>query len=217
MKKITIYKLRKVAYLALKNSIRLHQDSVLLYKHKSYPSARQLSILAMEELGKAKELENYYFQLSGGGMQFDPDEEEKYFRLFYSHPWKEGAAIFREMMDFSPKYIELVEKSSLEIEKQRSTYVGMDRIKGKVNLDGRIRSPFSISESKAKQQISLMNDILLEICYFKLSQNGYFSIEEMDELIKNSFQKRLRNWKSRSGIKSKRWLKVWNERFRKTA
>jgi AbiV family abortive infection protein len=59
-KNISYYKLRRIVYLALKNAIRLHLDSIFLFKNKSYPSALQLSILTLEELGKAKELELYY-------------------------------------------------------------------------------------------------------------------------------------------------------------
>lgn len=48
------YKFRKIAEESLKNALRLHTDSTLLFYHGSFPSAFQLSVLALEELAKAK-------------------------------------------------------------------------------------------------------------------------------------------------------------------
>jgi AbiV family abortive infection protein len=182
--------------------------------HKSYPSSIQLSIIAMEELGKAKELENYYFHQSVEGLPLSTDEEDNYFKLYYSHTWKQGAAIDSGMFEYSPKFVKFVEDSKLETTKQISTYVGLDKVKGKANYAGRVRSPFTITEKKAKQQISLINDILLEMCDLNVRQEGYFWIDQMDKLIDKIMYKRLKTiWKSRSGIKSRRWSKIWVKRL----
>lgn len=42
---ISKYKLNKIATESLRNTIRLHFESVLLYEHGSYPSALQLSVM----------------------------------------------------------------------------------------------------------------------------------------------------------------------------
>ncbi len=56
---ITKYKLNKLATESLRNVLRLHFDSVLLYENESYPSAFQLSVLAIEELSKANWIDHY--------------------------------------------------------------------------------------------------------------------------------------------------------------
>ena len=60
-KPITKYKFKKLAAESLKNGLRLHFDSILLYRSKSYPSALQLSILALEEISKSYWIEHYYY------------------------------------------------------------------------------------------------------------------------------------------------------------
>lgn len=45
-------KIVRMSILCYKNSLRLHQDSIYLYKKRRYPSANALSIIALEEMGK---------------------------------------------------------------------------------------------------------------------------------------------------------------------
>ena len=55
------YKFKRLAIESLRNAIRLHLDSISLFEIESYPSAFQLSVLAMEEFSKAKWLEHYIY------------------------------------------------------------------------------------------------------------------------------------------------------------
>ncbi len=50
---ISKYKLNKIAAESLRNSIRLHFDSILLYENGSYPSAFQLSVWTLEVVLKS--------------------------------------------------------------------------------------------------------------------------------------------------------------------
>jgi hypothetical protein len=53
------------------------------------------------------------------------------------------------------------------------------------------------------------------MCYLNLAQDGYFDIEIMDQLVGKRFQSKLRKyWVYKSGIKSKRWQKLWLEKLR---
>lgn len=56
---VNLRKVEKMAYLALENGLRLHQDSILLFNNKRYPSAYFLSILALEEIGKFFLIEDF--------------------------------------------------------------------------------------------------------------------------------------------------------------
>ena len=177
---ITYYKLGRIAYLALQNSIRLHFDSILLFKNKSYASALHISILALEELGKAQELDHYHWTSKTNNGLLPPDEEEKYLKLYYSHQWKQGAAIKRNMFNYSPSFLSLIDEKKLEQKKQNSMYVGLPLKNGKINYKSRVKSPFSIKREEAKKIISLINDILLEMCFYNLAQAGYFNVNGMD-------------------------------------
>ncbi|MHC4642033.1 MAG: AbiV family abortive infection protein [Planctomycetota bacterium] len=205
-KNISFYKLEKLAQLSLKNAIRLHFDSILLYKNKSYPSAFQLSVLALEEIGKAKELEVYYFHSKFDSGPMEPKDEEKYLGLHFSHQWKQKAFLARELFDYSPAYVKLIEEKKLEWKKQKATYVGLKLNKGKVDFSSRIHAPFSFSSKDAKQQISLINDALLDMCNVNMQEDGVFWIEGMNDLIDNNLHNMLKhNWKFRSQLKSRRW------------
>ena len=54
-------KFQHLAGQSLRNAIRLHFDSILLYKHKSFPSSFFISVIAMEELGKAYWADHFVF------------------------------------------------------------------------------------------------------------------------------------------------------------
>lgn len=202
-----------MAYLALKNTIRLHLDSILLFEHRSFASSLQMSILAMEELGKASELEHYVFH-ARGDCRPRPDEEQRWLSLLYNHHWKQGAAVGRDMIEYSPKFIQFVRDKKLDETKQNATYVGLRRARGRIDVTGRIQSPFAITSSRARKQISLVNDILLEMCRINLAQEQYFDLERMDSLIDLKLRNHLKAmWKSRSGMRSSKWAKHWTSQW----
>ena len=210
-------KLEKMAYLALKNAVRVHLDSILLFEHGSFPSSLQMSILAMEELGKACELEHYWFHARIDSRE-TPEEEQQWLLLLFNHPWKQQAAVGRDMLEYSPKFIHFVQNRKLEVTKQRATYVGLRKTHRGIDIAGTIQSPFAVKSAFPRKQISLINDILLEMCRVNLAQNQYFDIESMNSLINRKLTSHLKlKWKRRSGIKSSRWLIEWISRIKKRA
>jgi AbiV family abortive infection protein len=52
-KNLNLRKLQQVAALAMRNGIRLHFESITMYDSESYGTALFLSVIAMEEIGKA--------------------------------------------------------------------------------------------------------------------------------------------------------------------
>ena len=60
-KAVNSHKIERMSVLALKNAIRLHSDSVVLFNNRSYPSAFFLSVLALEEIGKTFQLMDFYY------------------------------------------------------------------------------------------------------------------------------------------------------------
>jgi AbiV family abortive infection protein len=207
------YKLRRLSTEAFKNGLRLHFDSILLFNNESYPSAFQLSVLAMEEFSKSNWVEHYYSSsITNNGF---PDEvfEQKWLKLLYLHPRKQTAFFgWSAALDYSPKFVKFVQDRKLELKKQRATYVGLDKIKSKIDIKSRISIPTKIKEVDAKQMISMINDHLSEICHRKMIQEIYFDLEEKDELITKELQLRLKKWKYKSGLRSTRWFKEWTRK-----
>lgn len=208
------YKFKKLAEESLRNGIRLHFDAILLFSHESYASALQLSIISMEEIAKAKWIEHYYFtSVTNEGFP-EKEFEEKWLNLLYFHPRKQFGFLSRDLLRYSPKFVEFVETKKLEELKQSATYVGLKKIKGKPDVNSRISVPEKTKKSDAKKIISIINDELKEICEIKNEHEYYFWIDEMDYWIHDDLLDLLSIWNHKSGIRSKKWEKVWQEKFK---
>ncbi len=91
-------KVARMSVLCYKNSIRLHNDSIYLYKQRSYPSAIALSIIAIEEMGKYQWLSHALFY---NNIKSNDDEimaeilhetydHRKKQRIFVNHSWHDN-------------------------------------------------------------------------------------------------------------------------------
>jgi len=206
---VSQYKLVRIAIESLKNSIRLHFDSILLFKNESFPSAYQLSVLALEEFAKSKWVEHYVWSSLTNDGYPDEEFEQEWLRLLYNHPEKQWAFLAREIWDYSPKFAEFIKSRKLEEKKQNATYVGLSRLKGKVDSTSRVSTPNRIKERDAQQLISLINNEFLDIHKLIEIQDTYFDIEEMDELFNKELYEKLKKWPYKTGLKHRRWSKVW--------
>lgn len=204
---ITKYKLNKLATESLRNVLRLHFDSVLLYKNESYPSAFQLSVLAIEELSKANWIDHYIFSSEMNCGYPDADFEHEWLKLLYLHPKKQWNFVARDPQFFSPKFIELIQTRKLEEKKQNSIYVGLKRFKGKIDIESRVSTPWKIKQDDAKQVISLVNAELLRYCQRIEDDEFYFEgAREMDEVFDYKIFSRLLSWPHRSGLMNESWV-----------
>jgi AbiV family abortive infection protein len=183
-------KASKMAGLAFKNAIRLHKDAILLYKNGSYPSANQLSILAQEEIGKAFILEEHVYQVTLYPESIDIKTEDLLIKSLLSHKVKQGW-FSRQAVDFLedrrkklPKFWKEVTTGKLEELKQNSTYVGLSKQGGKINIKGRLIEPWSrVKQEEVKGYITRVNDyikILIVGC-----RRGVYSVDtyEVDALL----------------------------------
>lgn len=206
---VSQYKLVRMAVEALRNSLRLHLDSILLFKHRSFPSALQLSVLSLEEYAKAKWVEHYVWTALTNDGYPDKEFEQEWLQLLYRHPEKQWAFLAQEIWDYSPKFAEFIKSRKLEEKKQNATYVGLSRSKGKVDAASRVSTPNRIKEKDTIQLISLMNNEFLEVRRMIDLQESYFDIPEMDDLIDRNLCSKLRRWPFKTGLKARRWSKVW--------
>ena len=205
---ISKYKLNKIAVESLKNTIRLHFDSILLYENGSYPSAFQLSVLALEEFSKANWVDHYIWSSETNEGYPDAVSEQEWLNLLYLHPKKQWNFVAREADDCSPNFISLIQSRKLEEKKQNAIYVGLSRTKGKIDTDSRVSTPQRIKQKDAKQFISMINDELLRICA-RIEWNEFYfeGGKGMDEVFDYDIYKKLLNWPHKSGIKNNGWRK----------
>ncbi|TVL16970.1 hypothetical protein AYI92_14275 [Shewanella xiamenensis] len=210
---ISKYKLNKIATESLRNTIRLHLDSVLLYENGSYPSALQLSVLALEEFSKANLVDHYIWSSETNEGYPDAEFEQEWLKLLYLHPKKQWSFVARETDDYSPKFISLIQSRKLEEKKQNAIYVGLSRSKGKIDTDSRVSTPWEIKQKDAKQFISIINDELLRICARIEEDEFYFEGgKDMGEVFDYEIYKKLLKWPHKSGIKNNGWRKKNRQR-----
>jgi AbiV family abortive infection protein len=211
-KLISLTKLKKFATLTFQNSIRLHSDSILLFHAERFQTAFYISVIAMEEMAKAKELEHFYFHSWGDGRA-DIKFEQEFFLRLYNHKIKQKAFAAREMLEYSPKFLKQIDNKQLDNKKLKALYVGLERHKDSVNIDSRISTPLMIKKTDSRRQISLINSELKEFIRLKDAQDTCFDIEEMDILLDDRKTRDLvKTWKHRMGLKSRKW---WTTYWRK--
>lgn len=201
-KRLSVYKFKRLAAESLRNALRLHADSILLFRSGSYPSAFQLAVLALEEFSKAKWIEHYYWSSVTNGGFPDFEFEQQWLSLLYSHPKKQNHFVARDLFDYSPKLVRFIERRKLEERKQQAVYVGLERNGKHVDTTSRISTPARIKVADARQIISLMNQEFVDIFNTIEQSESYFDIPEMDELIYPDLRHLLFAWPHRSGLKS---------------
>jgi len=204
---ISLNKVDKMAGLSFENGLRLHFDSILLFENKSYPSAYFLSVLAIEEIGKAFLIEDFlWHSLCDGRME--KEWEEKFLERIYFHTAKQSS--FARTFD-SPiatsRFFKLLYRGELEIFKQNSVYVGLARNKRKVNLKSRINNPLKIDQTKAQKQITNVNDCLLEFTLGVIEQVYSVDSSCIENLLNKRLLSKLKGKWSFVGSKTKTRLK----------
>ena len=176
---VSLEELSNLAVLAFKNGLRLHFDSILLLKKKSYPSSVLLSVLAMEEFGKYFSLSSYLFYTDVNETR-DEIFEKQYLEKLYSHPFKQKAIFGRDGFVSSTEHYNKAQNRIYEDLKQRSLYVGYERERGNFLFDKGINNPFEITSEIANEQINFINKLLI-----KMVEEHIRGTIEMDEIEVN--------------------------------
>jgi len=199
---LSIYKFEKLSVRSILNAIRLHLDSILLFNNQSYPSSFQLSVIALEEIAKSNWLDHYVFTSRTNNGFPDVAFEQEWLQLLFIHSKKQFAFINQEFQELSPKFYEFVASNNLELKKQKATYVGLERNRGKVNINSRISIPTQIKMIDAKQIISLNNDVLLAICKNNIDSGHYYGPYHKYQILNQDISDLLNiEWTSKSGLR----------------
>ena len=160
-KKIPNDKLEKLQLLAFENCLKVHQDSIMLFKSGSYSTAYFLSVIALEEMGKVLWIDETIFQTRVSDM--DRDGQEFYLKSIFHHTHKQGIFVHELGLDLPKSFLKLIKDKALETKKQNSLYIGLPK-KGKdINWNGKIIIPKAISKNAVYKPITMLNDLLLEL------------------------------------------------------
>jgi AbiV family abortive infection protein len=202
-------------------------DSIIMFKHESYPSAMHLSILAKEELGKAMIFEELIYRL---GITKEWEDDDEYTKKFVmdalgSHSFKQrwfaghaieffGGGILGNRYSYPSYLFKEIFTGKTEIKKQNSIYVGLNRDKkGRSDYDGRISLPWArATENMSSNEITLLNDFI--IIYAEGFLRNEFSTDSPDiaELLNQDTVKTLEKiWKNKR-VQSLRILKKLREK-----
>lgn len=174
---INLNKVDKMCLLSFQNSINLHIDSIHLFEIDSFGSSFYLSCISAEELGKFFILSDFLYHTRTTGRYndnkdeeiikiFGKDVEEGYFRkLVYNHIAKQKkiAEMTWSLFSISSKYFDNIFEGDLELQKQNSLYVGLQRIGKKINLKSKINNPNTFNKNSTKSQITRMHQLFLEL------------------------------------------------------
>lgn len=153
-------KVRRVAVASLRNAVRLHEDAVLLFRNGRIPSALHTSVLAIEEIGKYYMHEDVWWH-NHIGPQWTIQDIQEFLGGAFSHIHKH-AWFASECEDVIPMPIlRLIRSGTLEAMKQRSTYVGLGRRRGTIDLRSRLATPFGASKKRVETLITLVNDYFI--------------------------------------------------------
>ena len=170
---------------SFKNGLRLHFDAIKLFENKSYPSSYYLSVLALEEFGKQCLIDEIIFRFNEHRNEFETKEDfrkwcKQYENALLNHSIKQGFAIRDDFPAydrvqkkfFSEIYGKEGNKSSFDLKKQRSVYIGFS---GK-SLKGKIQKPVDfVSRNKARYQITTINDYVIN--YIILVRSGRWTLD----------------------------------------
>ena len=174
-------KFERLEFLALNNAMRLHDDSIRMFRQKRYPTTFQLSVLAQEEFGKVLIIEDVVWNWRFNKMT--NEWTQKWFDATREHKFKQ-AKILRDSKFPDPEAIKLIQKilnGKLEKDKQAATYTGLQDNK----IKGGIVNPLKVSRKKALYQISKLNGDVLFIAD-RIKKGGW----ELDsEIVLKHFKK----------------------------
>jgi AbiV family abortive infection protein len=194
-----------MAILAFRNALRFHEDSIYLFRRKSFASSFALSVLACEEIGKYLLLEDFIWHSKVDGP-FTPQEAEKFLEMFYSHRAKQAWFAGNYIPSLTRRMIGWICEGRLEEEKQRALYVGLPRRQGRAHLKGRVVTPFNVGRKRAESLITLVNDFFMALTIGVRTRDLMLDVEELNSLLTFSLAKRLHKLWPQTGASAKRYI-----------
>jgi AbiV family abortive infection protein len=201
-----LHKFERMAVLAFRNALRLHEDSIELYRLRSYPSAYALSVIAAEEIGKFLLLEDVVWNTQVNGPA-EPEWEQKWLAPMLDHGVKQSRfARHAELSVIGTPLLHRIGSGELEQRKHRALYVGLPTAKRKLNVRGRIMSPHTVKRRTAEEQITLVNDFVIVFAAGVVFETMGTDLAAMESILTLRLANRLmRRW-PKMGRRAHRYL-----------
>ncbi len=206
-------KLRRLAALAFKNAVRLHEDAVLLFEKDRIPSSLHTSALSIEEFGKYYLIEEILFQ-AAGGSEYTEEELQECLQQSFSHVAKQRWFARRADYSFvSQTLIRILRNGELEVIKQNATYVGFPRKKRGIDLGKRVRTPFRTSRKRTIGFLTAVNDCLIVTSLgTRKGCMGEFTVPAIDDWLADpSFEQHFRELWPHMRPSTEKYLKRLNK------
>jgi AbiV family abortive infection protein len=191
---LNLRKIQQIAVLALKNGIRLHFESIHLYNIKAYPTSLFLSVIAMEEVGKAFWADHVAWN-GKVNPRMSPEMEHEWVTALFGDHKRKQLSFIRQIWPWKEymKHHAFVDSKGLDILKQNSIYVGLSKPgPGKPRTDGKIIKPQDITKAKAKKQINLVHSVLLDNAEGIEEERIYFDLKAFNNVFNRRLLEQLR-------------------------
>ena len=190
----------------IQNIIRLHEDSILLFKNKRYSSAYFISAIALEEIGKLFITDEFQYR-ANDKFSNQAELEAFLFRSIYSHTKKQKWFAKNFWGDVPTKFLTKIYKDDWETIKQKHLYVGFRKSKNKLGFNSPIDSPIKSSKKLIENQITRINDVLIHLCvglYIESLMISYLSYKDYEKIITVDLIERLLNDWQKKGLESRK-------------
>jgi AbiV family abortive infection protein len=208
---VNLKKFRRMEELTFINGLRLHNDSIMLYKNSSFPSAFQLSVLSLEEFGKVSLINSYIADIE---MYNETSfvNHKKFIHSLYNHSPKQKIFARDLLFAFPKNFLKSVNGNRLDNLKQSSTYVGFQNRK---NNNSRLITPLSTSSERVRKQVTILNDYLIVLTHATIKKFYHWDSQNILNLFTQELLAQLKaNWKYR-GTKMNSSILLINKYSRK--
>jgi len=215
---INLNKIDKLIYLSYLNSIHLHQTSLELFDNENYGLAYYLSVISLEEMGKAFMLSDFLWDSRVDGRynafedkeitkQLKTSDYEEYLlrEIFSKHRSKQSAFIQNGHSDFytflanqrSEKKVRISRivqdtiSGKLEEKKLNSIYVGLPKIEGHIYKQGKTINPLSWPMNETLVLIKRVHNEILYTSLRMYIEESYLESENLEDFLSKRFIKTL--------------------------
>jgi len=199
-------KFPRMAVAAMENALSLHKDSIHLFGRQSFGSALALSVLAAEELGKYRIIEDLLFS-SNVTRPWTQAEEQDWLLAAYDHRRKQAAFCGMAEEAIATRTRARIARGALERDKQRGVYVGLPRSGKAIDVGGPISAPRQVSRRAAERQITMVNDCFVTLCIGRWTGEFMLDIDRVYVTLTMRLAGQLiRRW-TRMGAQARRFMK----------
>jgi len=207
-------KIDKLVHLSYLNSIHLHKTSLELFSKGNYGLAYYLSVISLEEMGKAFMLSDFLWnsRVNGRYNSYEDKEITKELKttdyeeyslreIFSKHRSKENAFIQNGHSDFYTflgnqrsknkvkisKIVQDVVSGKLEQKKLNSIYVGLPKIKGRIYKQGKTINPLSWPMNETLILIKRVHNEILSTSLRMYIEESYLDSYFLEEFLSKDF------------------------------